>query len=137
MAMPDGWKEIDTAGQNSGSIYSFVSGGFPRVQVDFTSSPGKDAAAAWRAAQPGVRANSTAYSLINIKTVKFNGYRTAADWEFLRTQGGVKVRVLNRGFVTDGTHGYSIMFSAAAGDWNTAKVEKMRDTFFKTFKPAK
>lgn len=136
MAMPDGWKQTGTAGASSGVIYS-AGGGFPRVQVDFSSTPGKDAAAAWRAAEPGVRSNSTAYTLISIKKISFNGYRTAADWEFLRTQEGTKVHVVNRGFVTDDTHAYSIMFSAPAGDWNTAKVEKMRDTFYKTFKPAK
>src|SRR6478752_4028583 len=47
MAMPEGFKRNAIAGSNSGGIYN-KSGGFPRVQVDYNSSPGEDAAAAWR-----------------------------------------------------------------------------------------
>ncbi|ANW18567.1 serine/threonine-protein kinase [Streptomyces clavuligerus] len=134
LAMPEGFRMTKVAGQGSGGVYS-ENGGFPRVQVDFTATPGDDAAAAWNAAVPGVRGSSSQYRHIGVKEVEFNGYPTVADWEFERTQGGERVRVLNRGFKVDGGRGYAIMISCPAADWNKPECEKIRTTAFTTFKP--
>jgi serine/threonine protein kinase len=134
MAMPAGYKRTDIAGQNSGGIYS-KDGGFPRVQVDFNSSPGNDAAGAWNAARAVVAATSTGYQHIGINPVQYKGYPTVADWEFERTQHGQRVHVLNRGFKVDGKRGYSIMVSCPADGWTGAECTKLRDTAFATFKP--
>ncbi|MEU9315448.1 protein kinase [Streptomyces sp. NPDC048295] len=134
MAMPEDFRFDTTAGSNSGGIYN-VSGGFPRVQVDYTDSPGGDAAAAWNAAKPGVAASSNGYRHLNIKKVQYNSYPTVADWQFERTQHGQRVRVLNRGFKVDATHGYAIMISCKADEWDDAECRALRRTAFDTFKP--
>ncbi|GLF97638.1 serine/threonine protein kinase [Streptomyces yaizuensis] len=134
VAMPDGFKMIDVAGQGSGGIYS-ESGGFPRVQIDFTATPGDDAAAAWNAAVPGTRSASKGYRHIGVRSVEFNGYPTVADWEFERDQQGQRIRVLNRGFKVDGGRGYAIMVSCPAADWNKPQCTELRETAFATFKP--
>ncbi|MEU3060128.1 protein kinase domain-containing protein [Streptomyces subrutilus] len=134
MAMPEGFKQTATAGENSGGIYS-RDGGFPRIQVDHTGSPGNNAKAAWLASVAGTAASSTNYRTIRVDTVDYRGYPTVADWEFEREQKGVKVRVLNRGFKLDDAHGYAIMISCAADQWDGAECTQMRTTAFETFQP--
>ncbi|MGW2177370.1 serine/threonine-protein kinase [Streptomyces sp. NPDC001732] len=134
IAMPGNFRFDTTAGSNSGAIYN-VGGGFPRIQVDYTDSPGRDAAAAWNAARAAVAATSTGYRHLGIKKVQYNGYPTVADWQFERTQRGQRVRVLNRGFKVDATHGYAIMISCKADEWDGAECRALRKTAFDTFKP--
>ncbi|MFF8711197.1 serine/threonine-protein kinase [Streptomyces sp. NPDC015184] len=134
VAMPEKFRFDTTAGSNSGAIYN-VDGGFPRIQIDYTDSPGGDAAAAWNAARAAVAATSRGYQHFGIKKVEYNGYPTVADWQFERTQQGETVRVLNRGFKVDAGHGYAIMISCKADEWNGAECRKLREVAFDTFKP--
>ncbi|MEU8524138.1 serine/threonine-protein kinase [Streptomyces sp. NPDC048629] len=134
MAMPSTFKLTGIAGQNSGGIFS-ASGGFPRVQVDFNDSPKDDAAAAWAGAVSAVSASSNGYKHFGIKKVAYKGYPTVADWEFERNQGGMRVHVLNRGFKVDADHGYSIMVSCKASEWNGPECRTLRETAFATFSP--
>ncbi|MER6391125.1 protein kinase [Streptomyces sp. NPDC001523] len=134
MAMPEGFHQTDTAGENSGGIYS-RDGGFPRIQVDFTDSPTGDARLAWSQLAPAVQGSSTGYRLIRLDGVDYRGYPTAADWEFEREQKGIKVHVLNRGFKVDGKHGYAIMVSCPADQWDGPECTQMRNTAFETFQP--
>lgn len=134
MAMPEGFRQTDTAGENSGAIYS-RDGGFPRVQVDYTASPGNDARLAWSKLAPAVAGSSKNYRLIRLDTVNYRNYPTVADWEFEREQQGTRVRVLNRGFKADATHGYAIMISCAADQWDGPECTQLRDTAFQTFQP--
>ncbi|MFF4446617.1 protein kinase [Streptomyces sp. NPDC001502] len=135
MAMPEGFKQIGIAGENSGAIYARESGGFPRIQVDYTSKPGDDARLAWTNSVAGVAGSSKGYRTIRIDVVDYRGYPTVADWEFEREQKGTKVRVLNRGFKLDATHGYAIMISCAADQWDGPECTQMRSVAFETFQP--
>ncbi|MEE4490931.1 serine/threonine-protein kinase [Streptomyces sp. BE230] len=134
MAMPEKFRFDKTAGANSGAIYN-VSGGFPRIQVDYTGSPGGDAAGAWRAARAAVAATSNNYHHLGINEVQYKGYPTVADWQFERTQQGQRVRVINRGFKVDSGHGYAIMISCKADAWDGKECRTLRKTAFDTFKP--
>lgn len=134
MAMPQGFKQTDTIGDNDGAIYS-RDGGFPRIQVDFNAKPGQDARAAWLELAPAVANSSANYKLLRIDVVDYRGYPTVADWEFERDQKGARVRVLDRGFRMDAKHGYAIMISCAADQWDAAECSQMRKTAFETFQP--
>ncbi|MEU8351527.1 serine/threonine protein kinase, partial [Streptomyces sp. NPDC048845] len=134
MALPEGWKRTGIAGQNSGGIYS-ESGGFPRVQIDFNSSPTNDAAAAWRGLEDAVRGSMPGYKSLGISSVDYRGYPTVADWSFERDQGGERVRVLNRGFKVDARHGYSIMITCVKDAWDEKECRTLRETAFATFRP--
>ncbi|MET8173046.1 serine/threonine-protein kinase [Streptomyces clavifer] len=134
MAMPESFKRNGIAGSNSGGIYN-DGGGFPRVQIDYNASPGDDAAAAWRGLMGAVAGSSSGYEHIGIKKVEFNGYPTVADWQFTRNQQGIRVHVLNRGFKVDATHGYSIMISCKASEWDGEECTTLRETAFATFAP--
>ncbi|GHJ93177.1 hypothetical protein SNE510_26960 [Streptomyces sp. NE5-10] len=134
MALPSSFRMRPIDGYDGGAIWS-ESGGFPRVQVDFNGSPKDDAKAAWAAAVGGVRLTSTGYKHIGIESVSYKGYPTVADWEFERDQKGVRVHVLNRGFKVDAKHGYSIMVTCKAEEWNGAECRTLRETAFATFSP--
>ncbi|MCH0542230.1 serine/threonine protein kinase [Streptomyces sp. MUM 203J] len=134
IAMPENFRQTAIAGRNSGAVFS-VDGGFPRLQVDYTDSPGGDAAAAWRAAMTAVAASSSGYRHHGIKPVEYNGYPTTADWQFERKQSGERVWVLNRGFKVDATHGYAIMITCKSGEWDGEECTELRDTAFATFRP--
>ncbi|MGW8766612.1 protein kinase domain-containing protein [Streptomyces sp. NPDC055815] len=134
MAMPASFKLRSIPGYDLGAIFN-ESGGFPRVQVDYNGSPKDNAANAWELARYGVAASSQDYKHLGIRPVSYNGYPTVADWEFERTQKGIRVRVLNRGFKVDAKHGYSIMISCASDAWNGAECKTLRDTAFATFSP--
>jgi hypothetical protein len=82
----------------------------------------------------GTRSLSDGYKHLGIKTVEYNGYPTVADWSFERNQKGMRIRVLNRGFKADAKHGYSIMVSCKASEWDGAECRTLRDTAFATFK---
>ncbi|MFD3568803.1 protein kinase [Streptomyces sp. NPDC058667] len=134
MAMPSTFTVRAIPGYSGGGIFS-ESGGFPRVQVDFNASPKDDAAAAWELGKIGVAATSKGYKHVGIRTVSYKGYPTVADWEFERVQQGMRVHVLNRGFKVDAKHGYSIMISCKAEEWNGAECRTLRETAFATFSP--
>ncbi|SDK74039.1 serine/threonine-protein kinase [Streptomyces indicus] len=134
MAMPENFRRTGTAGQNSGAIFS-ADGGFPRIQVDFNSRPSDDAVAAWRSLLPAIRGASTNFKLLGIHQVDYKGYPTVADWEFERDQNGERVRVLNRGFKVDATHGYAIMISCKKSEWDGEECRTLRKTAFDTFQP--
>ncbi|MEU6977567.1 serine/threonine-protein kinase [Streptomyces sp. NPDC046371] len=135
MAMPASFKLAAIAGENSGGIFHAGGSGFPRVQVDFNDSPRDDAASAWRAAVAAVAASSNGYKHIAIRPVEYKGYPTVADWEFERNQNGMRIRILNRGFKVDAGHGYSIMISCKADEWDAADCKTLRETAFATFSP--
>ncbi|MFD9355917.1 protein kinase [Streptomyces sp. NPDC060031] len=132
MAMPEGFKLADIAGDNSGGIYN-RDGGFPRIQVDYNGKPGEDARAAWAELAPSTAGSSKNYHLIRLDVVDYRGYPTVADWEFEREQKGQRVRVLNRGFKLDAKHGYAIMISCVADQWDGAECTQMRNVAFQTF----
>ncbi|MGK5498976.1 serine/threonine-protein kinase [Streptomyces sp. URMC 125] len=135
MAMPEGYERTRIAGRNSGGEYTPPGGGYPKVQVDFNGSPGESAAGAWKSLEPAVRKSSTGYSLVGIEPVDWRGYPTVADWTFERTEKGKRVRVLNRGFRVDPTHGYAIMITCEKDAWDDEECRTVRETAFRTFRP--
>ncbi|MDX2705508.1 protein kinase [Streptomyces sp. PA03-6a] len=134
IALPAGWAANK---ERAGNGWIFNARHSPRVQVDWTHTPGKSAADAWRQNESGTAARFPGYQRVSIKDVDYRGYRTAADWEFTYTSGGTKMRAVNRGFVVDDGHGYAILFIAPDAGWNGKKTTEMREALYKTFKPAK
>ncbi|MEU3404651.1 protein kinase [Streptomyces sp. NPDC006670] len=132
MAMPEGFHQTGTAGKDSGAIYS-RSGGFPRIQVDHTDSPGSDARAAWAEMAPGTAAGSRNYRQIRLEAVQYRNYPTVADLEFERDDQGMRTRVLDRGFRADAKNGYAIMISCPADQWDGPECTQIRNTAFDTF----
>lgn len=137
MAMPGDFRPIRIRGDNSGREYSVTRGSYPRIQVDFNSSPKDDAVAAWQGAVGSAKLLSANYKHRGIRAVEYNGYPTVADWEFERNLDGHRVRVLNRGFKVDAQRGYSIMISCKADEWDGDECRTLRETAHATFTPTK
>ena len=138
IALPEGWRLTGIAGRNSGAIYSASDGSYPKLQVDFTGQPGTDALRAWKDQEKAVRANSTDYHLVKMVEVDDwpgHDYPTIADWLFERREKDVPVRVLNRGFRVDGDHGYAIMITCRASEWDDEQCRTLRETAHATFQP--
>ncbi|MCE7078746.1 protein kinase [Streptomyces sp. ST2-7A] len=135
LALPDGWAQTGTAGRDSGAIHSAPGGGPPKVQVDFTPTPQANAESSWRVLEPAVRGSSPGYEHIDIGSVEWRGYPTVADWQFVRNEGGQRVRILNRGFRVDDNRGYAIMITCAETGWDDEECRTIRDTALATFRP--
>ncbi|HEX5566483.1 MAG TPA: protein kinase [Streptomyces sp.] len=136
MAMPEGFRRTSIAGQNSGGRYTGPGGAHPKIQVDFTGSPGDDAVGAWESLERAVRSSSSGYSRISLEEVGWRDYPTVADWVFERVENGRKVRVVNRGFKVDGKRGYAIMITCRAEEWDGEECRTLREAAFRTFRPA-
>ncbi|WP_206305957.1 serine/threonine-protein kinase [Streptomyces sp. RFCAC02] len=135
IAMPEDWEALRGAGQNSGMIYGSPDDSAYKLQVDFNGSPGDDAEQAWRDLEGAVSGNSTDYQLLGIQSVEWRDYPSVADWQFQRTESGTRVRVLDRGFVVDGDHGYAIMITCPDDAWDDTRCTTLRETAFDTFEP--
>lgn len=135
MAMPSDFRLTGVAGANSGGKYGRSGDSYPRVQVDYNSSPLADAALAWKGLEPAVKRSSPGYRLVSIKKVDWRGYPTVADWTFERNENNSQVRVLNRGFKVDSKRGYAIMVTCKAGTWDDKDCRTLRETAFETFEP--
>ncbi|SEO17784.1 Serine/threonine protein kinase [Actinacidiphila rubida] len=135
LALPPGWKQLKTVEAGAGAVFGIPGHTFPQVLVDFTPTPGKDAAAQWRTNEPGVGSHTPGYQFLSIKPVSYRNYPTAADWEFTRSGDGSRVHVRNRGFVVDRTHGYAIMVSLPVDQWNGAGGAAILSGFYSSFKP--
>ncbi|MDT3399749.1 serine/threonine-protein kinase [Streptomyces sp. B1866] len=133
MALPEGWRDYDVPAYSRGRYYRGEAN-FPRVQVDFTSSPGSDAVRAWRDNEASARKTMAGYRNLGIRGVDdWRGYPTVADWEFERVQNGTRVHVLDRGFVTDPHHGYAIMITCPSDQWEGKECRTLRETAFSSF----
>jgi eukaryotic-like serine/threonine-protein kinase len=134
IALPRGWKRVGDDGYGVGS--RFRGSGGANLLVDWTHSPGKSALGTWRKDAGQARNTMSGYHQIKVVAADYRGY-DVADWEYTRQEQGKPVHVLNRGMVTGPGHGYALMFTAPAGEWNSAANRLARTTFFATFKPAK
>ncbi|WP_413800824.1 serine/threonine-protein kinase [Streptomyces iranensis] len=132
MAMPEGWSVH--SGSYSGSRKYYGGSSIPRIQIDFTNAPKSDAEADWRKGEENARRTMSGYKGLGIKSVDWHGYPTVADWEFERDQDGKRVRVLNRGFKADSSHGFAILITCEASKWDDKECVTLRRTAFDTFK---
>ncbi|MGW7620096.1 serine/threonine-protein kinase [Streptomyces antimycoticus] len=132
MAMPEGWSVH--SGSYAGSRKYYGGSSIPRIQIDFTNAPRSDAEADWRKGEDNARRTMAGYKGLGIKSIDWRGYPTVADWQFERDQDGKRVRVLNRGFKADGSHGFAILITCEASKWNDKECTTLRQTAFDTFK---
>ncbi|HEY5837319.1 serine/threonine-protein kinase [Streptomyces sp.] len=135
IALPKGWKRVPDRENGYGTGSLFRGSGSSHLLVDWNHTPGPSALGAWRDSARSARGSMSGYRQIALEQVSYRGY-DAADWEYERQLSGKQVHVLNRGMVTDPDHGYALLFTAPAGDWNSDANRLARQAFFATFKPA-
>ena len=104
--------------------------------MDWTHTPGKSALGTWQHDAANAPDSMNEYHQIRVVKASYRNY-DAADWEFTRRDSGGRVHILNRGMVTDRKHGYALMYTTPAGEWDSPANRLNLTTFFTTFKPAK
>ena len=127
VAVPEGW----TAEQSSSTAVDLTSpDGTSFLRVDQTSEPKGDPKKDWERQEKSVSGELPNYQRVSIESVDYNGW-PAADWEFTFANN---THVLNRGFVTDDSHGYALYLSSRESDW--AANRAVFDQAAATFQPA-
>ncbi|MET7749823.1 protein kinase [Micromonospora sp. NPDC005367] len=91
--------------------------GVGELTIDRTSTPGSDAAKAWRDIEPARHRLVDNYENLGIRTIDCR-WRTCADWDWLETRDGTRIHVRNRGFVTAHNRGFALRWEVAQKDWN-------------------
>ncbi|MDH6135898.1 cytoskeletal protein RodZ [Kitasatospora sp. MAA4] len=126
------WLVFD-AGASSATSHVFDGNGV-RLQVDWTTSPGPSAVAAWQQEEPSVRNSVSNYQRVQLKAITYGQWSNASDWEWTFGSGTLR-HSLNRGFVT-GKYGYALYWTANDSDWNSPELSQARATGFASFQPA-
>jgi hypothetical protein len=125
---PPGW-QVQPVAANRTDFRDPATGTF--VRVEWTDTPGPDAAGAWREAEPGFRSRNANYEPLGIAEVPYRDY-PAAMWEF-RHGSGETLHTGNLGFIAAG-RGYALMLRAPESQWTA--VQPTFEQFKQTFLPA-
>ncbi len=83
IGLPPGW-QVQPVAANRTDFRDPATGTF--VRVEWTATPGADAAGAWRDAEPGFRSRNANYEGLGISPVTYRDY-PAALWEFRHGSG--------------------------------------------------
>jgi len=112
--LPPGWAVASTTAdevQFTGTAPGFV------LEVAWTTHPKADALADWHQQAAAKSAHDSSYRQISIRPVRYRGYN-AADWQFTNIFNGVRIRVIDRGFIVrPGQLGYAIELYGPASRW--------------------
>jgi eukaryotic-like serine/threonine-protein kinase len=125
---PPGW-EVQPVAANRTDFRDPATGTF--VRVEWTDTPGSDAAGAWREAEPGFRSRNANYEPLGIAEVPYRDY-PAAMWEF-RHGSGETLHTGNLGFIAAG-RGYALMLRAPESEWTA--MQPTFEQFKQAFLPA-
>lgn len=128
IGLPEGWKyrSTDAAGDR------FTGPAGQKLLVAWTSTPKGDPVADWQSQERSMTRSQ--YQRIRIEKVGYRGWNTA-DWEFTYTDGGMRYRTIDRGFVVSGSQGYALMYTAKAANWDSALRKSTWQTLTDTFQP--
>lgn len=128
IAYPADWKVIENP-IGDGSSLRFQDGSGRYLLVDWTDKPGPDAAAAWRDLAAGFAKGHRNYQQIRIEPTTFQGFRTAAIWEYRYQVGSTDLHAVDLGFADD-KHGFALNFQTPEKDWASSQG------LFESFKQA-
>ncbi|WP_216592763.1 hypothetical protein [Verrucosispora sioxanthis] len=111
--IPDGWRR-STSGT---SVIYQEPDGVRELLIDRTDTPKRDAEADWRSQEPNRKNLVRDYKYIDISSFECK-WRTCADWDWLETRDGTRIRVRNRAFVTASNRGFALRWEVANRDWD-------------------
>ncbi|MEW2048646.1 serine/threonine-protein kinase [Streptomyces sp. NPDC005476] len=136
VALPKGWKPLETARDDRAYRVTFGAAGDPRtLAVTYSEKAGPDPVAVWREdVEPGLRKTEGFRRLGDIKAVTYQGYK-AADMEWLMDVDGAQVRTFGRGLLLGGHRSFSLRWTTPAADWDKKADREALDTFLRTFRP--
>lgn len=144
---PDGWSEVALGNtgysiarpaswsvrQNplgDGSSVRFNGPQGKYLLVDWTNDPGDDALEAWEQQSVSFASRHDNYEEIRLEEVEFDGFDTAAVWEWTYSDRGADLHAIDFGFA-DESYGFALNFQTRADDWESSEdeFEAFRDSF--------
>ncbi|MFD4604914.1 serine/threonine protein kinase [Streptomyces sp. NPDC058464] len=136
VALPKGWKRLDTAQDDVAYRVTFGPGGddLRTLAVTYSTQAGPDPVAIWRdEVEPGLE-KLDGYQLVGeIKATTYQGHK-AADMEWLSGTGADRVHTFGRGFLLGGGRSFSLRITTPADAWDDAADRLARKTFLETFR---
>ncbi|MER6538490.1 serine/threonine protein kinase [Streptomyces sp. 900105755] len=136
VALPQGWKRLDTARDDVAYRVTFGPGGDdPRtLAVTYSTQAGPDPVAIWRDdVEPGLEKLAGYHRVGEIEATTYQGHR-AADMEWLSGTGTGRVHTFGRGFLLGGGRSFSLRVTAPAAAWDDAADQLALKTFLATFR---
>ena len=115
IAYPEGWTISDDSVDASSTDFEDPASS-TYLRVDWTDTPGTDAAAAWEAQAAAFSQERDNYEEITIEDTSFKGADTAAIWEFTYSEGGADLHALDLGFAWE-DYGFALFFQTLEEDW--------------------
>jgi serine/threonine protein kinase len=129
IGLPPGWQVRPTDADNRIDLVDPATGSF--LRIEWTASPGDDAAQAWRDLAASFASRDDSYQEIGIGPAEYRDY-AAALWEFRHRSDGTLQHTGNLGFVTAG-RGYALMLRTPEDLWDESQV--VFDQFKQAFQP--
>lgn len=102
------------------------------LRVEIAPQAHASAIGDWRSYEPTFARQVSNYQRIRMDPADGGDGTRAADWEFLFSDGGARLHVLNRGAI-DGRSAHALYWQTRDSLW--ASSQQMRDTAFSTFQP--
>ncbi|MFK0286002.1 serine/threonine protein kinase [Streptomyces sp. NPDC090499] len=136
VALPQGWKRLDTARDDAAYRVTFGPGGDdPRtLAVTYSTQAGPDPVAIWRDdVEPGLEKLDGYQRVGEIEATTYQGHK-AADMEWLSGTGADRVHTFGRGFLLGGGRSFSLRITAPAAAWDDAADQLAMKTFLATFR---
>ncbi|HEY7876135.1 MAG TPA: hypothetical protein VIG64_13550, partial [Actinomycetota bacterium] len=90
------------------------------LRVDWTTTPGDSAVAAWEQQSESFGASHSDYVDLGIAAARFRRW-PAATWEFTYTEDGARLHALDLGFVIDDDYGFALYFQTHEDDWESSQ----------------
>lgn len=119
--VPEGWQQSQVAATR----YDFrdpESGDY--LRVEWTTTPGRDAVAAWEAQEQSFTSSHEDYRRLRLEDIDYQDSPTAALWEYTWTEGGADLHAYNLGFVTgDGEYGFALNMVTDEATWEERQDE--------------
>lgn len=99
------------------------------LRVDWTESPGDDAAQAWRDLAVSFASTHSGYEEIGIEPTTFRDL-PAATWEFTYTVGNTRLHAIDLGMIA-GRYGFALYFQTRDDRWGADRplFDQLADTF--------
>ncbi|WP_233509962.1 serine/threonine-protein kinase [Actinomadura craniellae] len=140
VGIPEDWSGPE---RRQGGVFFYSPDRSVYIQIDQTTSPGASALKDWEG-QEAARRNDGSFPGYDRVRLEPTGDRPpvpdtgngdkSADWEFTWDGRSGRMRILNRGFVTNG-RGYAILVSGPDDDWDDLMEEL--EPVYASFEPAR
>jgi hypothetical protein len=119
--MPPEWEvQPESVDSTSVDLRDPATGAY--LRVDWTTTPGDSAVAAWEQQSESFGATHAEYVELGVEPARFRDW-PAGTWEFTYSESGAALHALDLGFVVDDEYGVALSFQTHEEDWSSSQDE--------------